>query len=184
MQSTRLVAAANSARQRLMSSLVMACGTAQPVSYGIAEGASGVHASGPSRIGLPPAAGGICGPLRPACASCTPSLATPYCRQKSCTRLSAASFSSEYMPAHFGEMRPCGLTSVISVITRPAQPSDMLPRCMRCQSLAEPLLELYWHIGETTTRFGSVRPRRVIGENRTLAIGRIPFVYGDFDQDK
>src|SRR6185312_11794153 len=136
----------------------------------MAEGASGVQASGPSRIGLPPAAGGVVGRLRPAWPSCTPSLATPYCRQKSCTRLSAFSLSSEYMPAHFGEMRPCGLTSVISHITSPAAPSDMLPRCMRCQSLAEPLSELYWHIGETTTRLGSVSPRMVRGENRTLAI--------------
>src|ERR1039458_6263706 len=175
MRSTRLVAAANSATQRLMSSLVMACGIAQPVSYGMADGASGVHASGPSRIGLPPAPGGVVGALRPACASCTPSLATPYWRQKSCTRLSAASFSSEYMPAHFGEMRPWRLTLVISHITSPAQPSDILPRCIRCQSLAEPSLELYWHIGDTTTRFGSVRPRSVMGENRTLAIGRISF---------
>src|SRR5262245_46294824 len=95
------------------------------------------------RIGFPPAAGGVVGPLRPACASCTPSFATPYCLQKSCTRLSAASLSSDHMPAHFGEMRPCGLTFVISHITRPAAPSDILPRCIRCQSLAEPLLELY-----------------------------------------
>src|SRR5450432_1502644 len=142
----------------------------------MAEGASGVQASGPSRIGLPPAPGGVVGPLRPAWASCTPSLATPYCRQKSCTRLRAASLSSEYMPAHFGEIRPCGLTLVISAITRPAAPSDILPRCIRCQSLAEPLLELYWHIGDTTTRFGRVRPRIVSGENRTLAIGVTSFV--------
>src|SRR5450830_1107261 len=157
--------------QRLMSSLVMACGTAQPVSYGIADGASGVQPpSSLVRIGLPPAPGGVVGALRPACASCTPSLATPYWRQKSCTRLSAASFSSEYMPAHFGEMRPWRLTLVISHITSPAQPSDILPRCIRCQSLAEPSLELYWHIGDTTTRFGSVRPRSVMEEKRTLAI--------------
>src|SRR5579862_7886361 len=141
----------------------------------MAEGASGVQASGPSRIGLPPAPGGVVGPLRPACASCTPSFATPYWRQKSCTRLSAASLSSEYMPAHFGEMRPCGFTSVISVITRPAAPSDILPSHIKCQSLAEPLLELYWHIGETTTRFGNVSPRIVSGENRTLAILRFSF---------
>ena len=63
-----------------------------------------------------------------------------------------------------------GLTSVISVITRPAQPSDMLPRCIRCRSFAEPSSELYWHIGDTTTRLGSVRPRIVMGENRTLTI--------------
>src|SRR5215467_8770608 len=95
-------------------------------------------------------------------------------------RLSAASFSSEYMPAHFGEMRPCGLTLVISHITKPAAPSDILPRCIRCQSLAEPLLELYWHIGDTTTRLGNVRPRIVIGENRTLAIGTTSFQCGEF----
>src|SRR6478752_10859236 len=152
----------------------------------MAEGASGVQASGPSRIGLPPAAGGVVGPLRPACASCTPSLATPYCRQKSCTRLSAASFSSDHKPPHFGEMRPCGLTLVISHITRPAAPSDILPRCIRCQSLAEPLLELYWHIGETTTLFGRVRPRKVMGENRTLAIWGASFQCGElkFRHDK
>src|SRR5215475_11642395 len=136
----------------------------------MADGASGVQASEPPRIGLPPAAGGVVGPLRPACASCTPSLATPYCRQKSCTRLSAFSLSSDHMPAHRGEMRPCGLTSVISVITKPAQPSDILPRCIRCQSLAEPLSELYWHMGDTTTRFANVSPRIVMGENKTLAI--------------
>src|SRR5665213_3409111 len=141
----------------------------------MAEGASGVQASGPSRIGLPPAPGGVVGPLRPAWASCTPSLATPYCRQKSCTRLRAASLSSEYMPAHFGEMRPCGLTLVISAMTRPAAPSAILPSHVKCQSLAEPLLELYWHIGETTTRFGSVSPRMMRGENSTLAIVRISF---------
>src|SRR5476649_2615037 len=79
------------------------------------------------------------------------------------------------MPAHFVEMLPCGLTLVISHITRPAAPSDILPSHIRCQSLAEPLVELYWHIGDTTTRFGNVRPRMVMGENRTLAIGNFPF---------
>src|ERR1700683_4495829 len=150
MRSTRLAAEANSLIQRLMSSLVMACGTGQPVSYAMADGASGVQPpSSLVRIGLPPAAGGVVGPLRPAWASCTPSLATPYCRQKSCTRLSAFSLSSDHMPAHFGDIRPCGLTSVISVITSPAQPSEKLPRCIRCQSLAEPLAELFWDIGDT-----------------------------------
>src|SRR5271170_4167785 len=141
----------------------------------MADGASGVQPpSSLVRIGLPPAPGGVVGPLRPACANCTPSLATPYCRQKSCTRLSAFSLSSDHIPAQRGEMRPCGLMSVISVITRPAQPSEKLPRCIRCQSFAEPLSELYWHIGETTTRLGNVSPRNVIGENRTLAIRWFP----------
>src|SRR5690348_3261601 len=67
-------------------------------------------------------------------------------------------------------MRPTGLTFVISVITSAAAPSENWPRCMRCQSLAVPSVELYWHIGETTTRFGSVRPRMVIGEHSALVI--------------
>src|SRR5437763_1298365 len=83
------------------------------------------------------------------------------------------------MPAHFGEIRPCGLTLVISHMTRPAQPSEKLPRCIRCQSLAEPLSELYWHIGDTTTRLGRMRPRSVIGENRTLVIFGDPSVRDD-----
>src|SRR6266480_5960610 len=80
------------------------------------------------------------------------------------------------MPAHFGEIRPRGLTLVISHMTSPAQPSEKLPRCIRCQSLAEPLSELYWHIGDTTTRLGRVRPRSVMGENRTLVIFGDPLV--------
>src|SRR5690242_11887833 len=67
-------------------------------------------------------------------------------------------------------MRPTGLTFVISVITSAAAPSENWPRCIRCQSLAVPSVELYWHIGETTTRFGSIRPRMVIGENSALVI--------------
>ena len=82
-------------------------------------------------------------PLRPAWASCSPSLATPYFRQKSMTRFIAASCASVYMPAHFNVMRPSGLTLVISVITKPAAPSENCPRCIRCQSLAEPSSELY-----------------------------------------
>src|SRR5215475_1086881 len=63
----RFAASANSRRQRLMSSLVIACGIGQPLSYGMAEGASGVQPpSSFDMIGLPPAAGGVVGPLRPA----------------------------------------------------------------------------------------------------------------------
>src|SRR6185295_8796551 len=83
---------------------------------------------------------------------------------------SAASLASEYMPAHLCVMRPTALTSVISVITSPAAPSEKLPRCIRCQSVAEPWSEAYWHIGDTTMRFGNVRPRMVIGENKALVM--------------
>ena len=67
------------------------------------------------------------------------------------------------------------LTLVISVITSAAAPSEKLPRCIRCQSLAEPSVELYWHIGETTTRLGNVSPRKVIGENSALAILQVSY---------
>jgi hypothetical protein len=42
----------------------------------------------------------------------------------------------------------------------------MLPRCARCQSVIEPSSAEYWHIGEITTRLGSVMPPIWIGENR------------------
>ena len=69
------------------------------------------------------------------------------------------------MPAQCRLMRPSGSTSVISVITSPAPPTARLPRCTRCQSFTVPSLAEYMHIGDTTTRFGMVRPRSVIGAN-------------------
>jgi hypothetical protein len=38
--------------------------------------------------------------------------------------------------------------------------------------LATPSLALYWHIGDTTMRFGTVRSASFIGENNALGIGR------------
>ena len=45
-----------------------------------------------------------------------------------------------------------------------------MPRCVMCQSLPTPSSALYWHIGETTMRFGSVRSASFIGENKALGI--------------
>src|ERR1700730_8808462 len=39
-----------------------------------------------------------------------------------------------------------------------------------CQSEATPSSALYWHIGETTTRFASSRSASRIGENRALVM--------------
>src|SRR6185312_6404811 len=39
---------------------------------------------------------------------------------------------------------------------------------VKCQSLASPSTEEYWHIGATMMRLGSVRPRSLIGVNRAL----------------
>src|SRR3954452_16749700 len=67
-------------------------------------------------------------------------------------------------------MRPCRSTLVISEITRPAPELASIPRWVMCQSEATPSLALYWHIGETTTRFASSRPASRIGENRALVM--------------
>src|SRR5689334_6183440 len=40
--------------------------------------------------------------------------------------------------------------------------------CVKCQSLASPSTDEYWHIGATMMRLASFRPRNWIGENRVL----------------
>src|SRR5437879_6125960 len=44
------------------------------------------------------------------------------------------------------------------MITSPAPDIMRLPIWMRCQGCAVPSTALYWHIGETTTRFSRSRP--------------------------
>ena len=39
-----------------------------------------------------------------------------------------------------------------------------------CQSEAQPSIALYWHIGDTTMRFGKLRSASRSGENRALAM--------------
>src|SRR6267378_4366433 len=183
MRTARRVAWTNSSRTRTMSALVISRGTCQSGAYGIAEGAIVCQAPSSGLSGLPPCAGGRVEPLRPACPSCRPCAATPYFLQKSMTRFIAASFSSEYIPAHFSEMRPSALTCVDSVITSAPAPSENWPRCIRCQSLAVPLSELYWHIGETTMRFFRVKLRSVIGAKRALAMLRVSVEVLDRDAE-
>src|SRR5258706_10345352 len=62
-------------------------------------------------------------------------------------------------------MRPSRVTLVFSTTNRPAPEQAMLPRCARCQSVIEPSSAEYWHIGEITTRLGSVMPPSWIGSN-------------------
>ena len=161
MRSTRRAAAANSSTQRLMSSLLMAA-TGQPVSNGICRGRLGNPAAlrlAQDRL-APPRLRKLHAELR------HPEGAAEVVHALERLVLVLA----DHMPAQRGEIRPRGLTFVISHITSPAAPSDMLPRCIRCQSFADPLSELYWHIGDTTIRFGKVSPRIVIGEKRALVI--------------
>src|SRR5688572_18521588 len=60
-------------------------------------------------------------------------------------------------------MRPSRVTLVFSTTNRPAPEQAMLPKCARCQSVGEPSSAEYWHIGEMTTRLGSVMPPRSSG---------------------
>src|SRR3984885_14766905 len=59
------------------------------------------------------------------------------------------------MPVQPGVIRPAGDTQTISVITRPAPPSALLPRCTRWKSPGTPSRALYMSIGETITRLAS-----------------------------
>ena len=62
-------------------------------------------------------------------------------------------------------MRPSGDTQTISVITSPAPPRALDPRCTKWKSPGTPSAEEYMSMGETTTRLFSVRPRRRNGRN-------------------
>ena len=81
-------------------------------------------------------------------------------------RASGSMCSSFQMPASAGEMRPRASTAVASIITRPAPPTARLPRWTRCQSLANPSTEEYWHMGETAMRLRKVTSRTVRGVNK------------------
>src|SRR5437762_8302954 len=62
-------------------------------------------------------------------------------------------------------MRPSRVTPVASTTSMPGPDSASWPRWMRCQSVIAPSSAEYWHIGETTMRFGSVTPPSWIGVN-------------------
>src|SRR5438034_8183483 len=60
-------------------------------------------------------------------------------------------------------MRPSRVTCVASTISRPAPLYARWPRWIRCQSFMQPSSATYWHIGDTTMRFGAVMPPSWIG---------------------
>jgi hypothetical protein len=61
-------------------------------------------------------------------------------------------------------------TAVASRISRPAPDSAIVPRWIRCQSVAEPSTAEYWHIGAMTMRLGRVRGPRGRGVKRALIV--------------
>jgi hypothetical protein len=64
-----------------------------------------------------------------------------------------------------GVMRPSRSTAVASTIASATPPTARLPRWTRCQSLASPSCDEYWHMGDMTMRFLNVTPRMVSGLN-------------------
>ena len=65
-------------------------------------------------------------------------------------------------------MRPIASTAVASMqkIAAPDSASELM--WVKCQSLASPSTDEYWHIGATMMRLASVRPRSLIGVNKAL----------------
>src|ERR1019366_6500972 len=63
------------------------------------------------------------------------------------------------IPRPPSETRPAGVTAEASTITSPAPPCARAPRCTRCQSVANPSTDEYWHIGETPMRLAKSTER-------------------------
>src|SRR5262245_60069903 len=82
-------------------------------------------------------------------------------------RASGSRCFSAQIPASPGVIRPSGETAVASAITSPAPPTAREPRWTKCQSVATPSAEEYWHIGETPMRLRNVMDLIVHGEKRS-----------------
>jgi hypothetical protein len=73
---------------------------------------------------------------------------------------------SAQIPASPGVILPSYETAVASPITKLAPPTAREPRCTKCQSVATPSSDEYWHMGETPMRLRSVTDLMVSGENK------------------
>jgi hypothetical protein len=61
--------------------------------------------------------------------------------------------------------RPTAVASM-QKIAAPDSASELM--WVKCQSLASPSTDEYWHIGATMMRLASVKPRSLIGVNKAL----------------
>src|SRR6266436_3436678 len=96
-----------------------------------------------------------------------PSFAPPYLRQNAMIGASASSFSSDHRPRSFLLSRPGISTAVASVTSSAAPDTERWPRCIMCQSVAQPFSAEYCPIGDTTMRLPSSSPRIMNLEKRT-----------------
>ena len=81
------------------------------------------------------------------------------------TRANAAALSSLYRPRSLAEIRPSAETAVASTISIAAPDNARFPRCIMCQSVAEPSAAEYWHIGAITILLARLRVPISNGEN-------------------
>ncbi len=79
-------------------------------------------------------------------------------------------YVSAQIPASFGDILPLGSTAVASAIISPAPPTAREPRFTKCQSVATPSMELYWHIGETPIRLRRVMSLILYESNRCVIV--------------
>ena len=141
------------------SAVVIAWGGASWGKCGVAEGPSVCQPPASGCRSCPPCQGTALDALRPAWANWIHTAVWGARARARCRWLvSAASVRSSHRPRQRGVMRPSGSTAVASMVNMPAPLLSRLPQCIRCQSLAQPSMAWYWHMGATTRRLGSVRP--------------------------
>jgi len=124
--------------------------------YGKSDGPHTSHPPSSFGIGLLRSHAGRTEPLRPACQSWMPILASEFRRQNLIAGLSASACFSPHKPRSTGVLRAVGLTAVASMQSEPAPEIAMLPRCIMCQSVAQPSTAEHWPIGDTIMRLAKV----------------------------
>src|SRR6202012_4734644 len=167
-RSARLAAETKASRIRFMPAASSAVGAASPSLCGTADGATVCQPPCESGICWPPSHGVWLEPLRPACASCIATAALECLRTEARIGFSAFSVASFHSPRQPGVMRPIASTWVASKQNIEAPDSASELTWVKCQSVAAPSTAEYWHIGDTTMRFDSVRSRSLRGENSVL----------------
>ena len=167
-RSERFVAITNASRTRESPAASNACGGVSPSFCGIADGPSTRQPPSATGISCPPSHGVWLDALRPACASWIITAAFECLRTEARIGCRAASVASFHSPRQPGVMRPMASTWVASMqnIEAPDSASELM--WVKCQSLASPFSDEYWHIGETMMRLGNFRSRKWIGEKRLL----------------
>ena len=154
----RCAACTKSAWICAMSAKLNSVGAASCGKCGKALGATVGQPPSAGESNMPPFQGAALDALRPAWLSWMHTGTAGAKRRARCRlSLKAAAVASSHKPKQPGLMRPTAETAVASKVTMPAPPLSSWVQCAKCQSLAWPCTEAYWHMGATTMRLGRVR---------------------------